>query len=138
MISSIPVTIARRLPRYVVLVVVAVSMSACVTGRVNKVMSSWVGAHYSQLVMSWGPPQAVYDDGQGGRILFYTSARKWTSPGQVTTTTSGRATMYDSMIWGSAQSYTTFSPPQTHGYTAWRAFAIDKDGRIYNWSWRGL
>ena len=108
------------------------------SARINNTMNSWVGAHYSQLVMSWGPPQSVYEDGSGGRLLVYTAARQWTTPGQIATTTTGHATVYDNMIWGQAQSISYFTLPQTRGYTAWRAFAIDRNGRIYNWSWRGL
>jgi hypothetical protein len=113
-------------------------LSGCLTGRINNTMNSWMGSHYSQLLMSWGPPQQVFEDGTGGRILVYTSSRQWTTPGQITTTTTGQATVYDNMIWGQAQSFTQFSMPQTRGYVAWRAFAIDKDGRVYNYSWRGL
>ena len=85
--------------------------------RINNVMRSWEGAHYSQLIMSWGPPQGVYDDGQGGRILIYTQQRRWVTPGTATTTTTGSATAYDNCIWGQAQSVTQFNPAQWHGYT---------------------
>ncbi len=101
-------------------------------------MQSWAGHHYSELMMSWGPPQQVYDDGQGGRILIYTIRRQWTTAGQATTTTTGRATAYDNFIWGNAQSFTEYRPPQTYGYTAWRMFRMDKEGRIVSWSWQGL
>jgi hypothetical protein len=127
-----------RSARTITLLLCTVLLSGCLTRRVNNVMNSWMGHNYSQLLMSWGPPQGVYDDGQGGRILMYTVARQWTTPGQVSTTTTGRATIYDNMIWGEAQSISTITPAQTSGYTAWRMFAIDKNGRIYNYSWKGL
>lgn len=128
-----------RNPRLAAPLFCLVLLSGCfLTGRVNRAMGTWVGSHYSQLLMQWGPPQAVYDDGSGGRILVYTAVRQWTTPGEATTTTTARATIYDNMIWGQAQSYTQFTPAQTHGYTAWRAFAINRNGFIYNWSWRGL
>ncbi len=113
-------------------------LSGCLAGRMNSIMSSWQGHHYSELIMRWGPPQAVYDDGQGGRILVYTQVRQWTTPGQVTTTTTGTATIYDDMIWAQAQSFSQYTPPRTYGYTAWRMFSIDSHGMIYSWSWRGL
>lgn len=124
--------------RLVCIIVVALTMSGCLAGRINKVMQSWQGNHYSSLIMSWGPPQAVYEDGQGGRILVYTAQRQWTTPGQVQTVTTAQARVYDNMIWGQAQSFSSFTPPQVHGYTAWRMFQIDRSGRIYSWSWRGL
>lgn len=107
-------------------------------GRINTMMKSWVGHHYSELLMSWGPPQAVYDDGRGGRILVYTQERQWTTPGRAVTTTTGSATVYDNWIWGQAQSVTYFQPGGTSGYTAYRMFQINSSGYIYNWSWRGL
>lgn len=120
-----------------ILILAGLGTSSC-AGRINNMMRSWEGAHYSDLIMRWGPPQGVYDDGQGGRILVYTTSRSWTTPGQATTNTSLRATTYDNMIWGQAQSITRFVPPQTQGYTAWRVFRINRSGIIYNWSWRGL
>jgi hypothetical protein len=115
-----------------------IGLSGCLAGRMNNTMASWQGHHYSELVMSWGPPQAVYDDGAGGRLLLYTQSRQWTTPGQAITTTNATATVYDNVIWGQAQSRTQFIPPQTSGYTAWRMFAINQAGVIYNWSWRGF
>ena len=125
-----------KIVRVLIVLTVFVSVTGCVT--INKNMASWVGHHYSELVMSWGPPQQVYDDGQGGRILVYTANRQFTSPGQSVTTTTGQATIYDNMIWGQARSITTYQPPQTSGYTAYRNFRIDNRGYIYSWSWRGL
>ncbi|SRR6266581_1639184 len=122
--------------RGLALLIIVLSAIGCAT--INKNMESWVDHHYSELVMSWGPPQQVYDDGQGGRILVYTLNRQFTTPGQSTTTTTGHATIYDNMIWGQAQSITTYQPPQTSGYTAFRSFRIDPRGYIYAWSWRGL
>ena len=113
-------------------------LTGCITGRMNAMMESWVGHPSADLLMQWGPPQGVYDDGEGGRILVYTATRQWTTPGQATTTTTAQATAYNNMIWGQAQSYSQFTPPQTQGYTAWRMFRLDRNGRIVSWSWRGL
>jgi len=113
------------------------SLSGC-AGQINQTMQSWMGHHYSELIGSWGPPQQVFDDGRSGRILIWTQVRSYTSPGTSTTQTYGQATAYDDYIWGSATSHTTYTPPQTYGYTAYRMFYIDKDGLIYNWTWRGL
>jgi hypothetical protein len=37
----------------------------------NAIMQSWVGQRESKLIAEWGPPPAVRDDGQGGRVLVY-------------------------------------------------------------------
>lgn len=129
------------MPRSARVVLTAMLLVAAVSGcagRVNKVMQSWQGANYADLIMSWGPPQRIYDDGNGGRILVYTSSRSWTTPGQSVTSTSVQAQAYGNTIWGQAQSITQYVPPQTQGYTAWRMFRVDRSGRIYNWSWKGL
>lgn len=106
--------------------------------HINKVMQSWVGHHYSELITAWGPPQQVFDDGNGGRILVYTATRAWVVPGRATTYTTVNASVYDDYIWGTSTSYTTFSPAYLQGYTAYRMFWISKSGYIYSWSWRGL
>jgi hypothetical protein len=117
-----------------------VLLTGCITGRINDQMNSWVGHPVAELVMAWGPPQAVYDDGQGGRIVVYTNERKFTTaPATSTTSTTFNATVYNNdTILGQAQSITTYNPAQTSGYTAYRIFQVDQNGRIYNFSWRGL
>ena len=127
-----------RYARLLAVATIPLAVAGCLTGHMNAVMSSWQDHHYSELIMRSGPPQAVYDDGQGGRILVYTQIREWTTPGHTTTTTTAQATIYDNMIWGQAQSYSQYVPPQTYGYTAWRMFRINGRGVIYSWSWRGL
>lgn len=116
----------------------ALAISSGCAARINKVMASWERHHYSDLIASWGPPQQVFDDGAGGRILVWTATRSYTVPGQATTHTTGSATAYDNYIWGSATSETTYTPAQTYGWRAYRMFWINRDGIIYRWAWRGL
>jgi len=73
------------------------------------------------------------DDGLGGRIFVYAASRQFTSPGRATTTTTG------SVYGGSIDAYstTTYRPPETYGYTAYRMFWISSSGYIYRWSWKG-
>lgn len=129
-----------RRARLTALILPALLLTGCLTGRLNETMNSWVGHSASELIMAWGPPQAVYDDGQGGRVVVYTHERHFTTaPATATTSTTLNATVYNNdLVLGQAQSITTFTPAQTSGYTAWRVFQIDQAGRIYNWSWRGL
>jgi hypothetical protein len=103
-------------------------------GRVNEVMKSWVGHHYSDLIAAWGPPAQVLDDGSGGKIMTWASTRSFTSPGYATTNTT--ANVYGS--YGTANSVTTYTPPQTTSYTASRTFWVNTDGIIYRWAWQGM
>ena len=101
------------------LTTLALLMTAgCASRSINKVMASWERHHYSALIASWGPPQQVFDDGAGGRILVWTITRSFTVPAQATTHTTGSVTAYDNYIWGSANSYTTYSLAKTYGYSA--------------------
>ena len=100
----------------------------------NKNMASWVGHDSNELIAAWGPPQQVLDAGQGGQIFVYSHDRQWTSPGTAYTT--GSATVSGNYVYGRVT--TTYQPPQTHGYAAKRMFWIDRNRRVYRWSWRGL
>ena len=121
----------------VLIIVLAFSfISGCAS--INKTMQSWVGNHQSDLIASWGPPQQVMDDGRGGRIFIYPTTRSLTSPGHSTTTVTGSAYGSGSYAYGSATGYTTYTPPQTSSYNAYRMFWIDSNGYVYRWAWRGL
>jgi hypothetical protein len=122
--------------KLVVLLLAALAFSGCAT--VNSTMRSWEGQHYAQLIMRWGPPQQVFDDGADGRILVYAAGRAWVAPGTARTTTTFNATAYDALIWGTATSRTVYTPAQVMGYTAYRMFHIDSRGYINGWTWRGL
>jgi len=108
------------------------------SGCISQIMTSWENHHYGELIGSWGPPQQVFNDGYGGRILVYTESRAWVSPGKSNTYVTGNATIYDNYIWGSATATTYYTPPQVYGYTAYRMFWINKQGIIYRWAWKGL
>lgn len=107
-------------------------------GSIDKTMASWMGHHQSELIASWGPPHQTMDDGQGGKIFIYTATRSYTSPGTATTTVSGTAIGSGNVVRGTATGYTTYNPPTTTSYNAYRMFWIDPGGRVYRWSWRGL
>jgi hypothetical protein len=122
-----------RYLRLATLLVILV-LPGCFTGRMNKVMQSWEGQHFSDLVMSWGPPHDLYNDGAGGRILVYYESRLRTTPGRAVTYTRNSSIT----VLGVPQSITLWVPPETRGYVAWRLFRVNRNGRIYSWSWRGL
>jgi hypothetical protein len=114
----------------------AIAVASCAS--IDKTMESWMGNHQSDLIASWGPPQQVLDDGQGGKIFVYSTTRSYTSPGSATTNMTGSAYGIGNTVYGNATSYTTYNPPQTSSYNAYRMFWIDGNGRIYRWAWKGL
>jgi hypothetical protein len=108
----------------------------------SKTLASWVGHNSNELLASWGPPDEVFSNGEGGQVFIYTRTREFTQPGTATTTyssnTNGILTggLYSSNTYGTAT--TTFRPGYTQSYTAYRMFFIDSSGTIYSWAWRGL
>jgi hypothetical protein len=114
-------------------------------------MKSWLGCQSSDLVAKWGPPQNVMRD-RNGEIWTYFYQREWTTPGHSETTSTGSAQTYGSFhssnIFGPAgytgdtrsqgNAFTTYTPPQTHGYNARRTFFINEQGKIYRYAWQGL
>ena len=92
--------------RKLAVVALAVLLSTGCAARINKIMQSWIGSHYSSLIASWGPPRAIYDDGSGGRVLVWTFTRSYTSP--ATSTTSGTANVIGDTLW--FNTYTVYQP----------------------------
>jgi len=43
----------------------------CATTNTKAIMESWIDHHKSELIKSWGPPNRITSDGQGGQILIY-------------------------------------------------------------------
>ena len=123
-------------------------LSGCMTP--STAMQSFVGQPLTELIARWGPPQQRTPDGQGGEIWTYFEQRQWTTPGQVNTTAYGTGNSYGSLYGnpygatyrGNSSGYatvtTTYTPPETQGYTAYRSFFIDRDGIVYRWAWKGL
>jgi hypothetical protein len=113
-------------------------------------MQGFMGQPSTELVARWGPPQQRTPDGHGGEIWTYVEQRQWTTPGQIDTTAHGTGTSYGTLYgdpyaatyYGSANvqagATTTYTPPQTHCYTARRSFFIDSNGIVYRWAWKGL
>ena len=118
------------------LLLIMVILAGCAS--INKTMESWMGHDQSDLIANWGPPQQVMDDGRGGKIFVYTTTRSHTAPGSSTTTVTGSAYGYGDTVYGTATGHTTYNPPRTTSYNAYRMFWIDQTGRIYRWSWKGL
>ncbi|HZP18146.1 MAG TPA: hypothetical protein VFB00_09285, partial [Terriglobales bacterium] len=96
-----------------------VCLSGCVK-RINATMASWQGHQFSDLVARCGPPSQVMADGQGGKVMVWVLDRTYTTPGEATTTTSGTVNDYGGDGTISATSKTTYTPPETHGWRAYR------------------
>ena len=119
-----------------ILVVATLILVGC--SLIERQMESWMGHHQSELIASWGPPQQVMDDGQGGKIFIYSATQTYTTPGRATTNVTGTAYGAGNYAYGNATGYTTYTPPQTSSYTAYRMFWINSSGYVYRWAWRGL
>lgn len=107
----------------IILCALIVFLSGCAS-NINKKMESWVGSHESDLIASWGPPQQVSDNGQGGKVLVY---QNYVNLGQ----TQGVAT-------SDGYGNTRFSMPQSRGYNRTRMFYVNEAGYIYSFRWQGM
>ena len=114
-------------------IVILLTLTSCVT-RMNNIMKSWEGHHFSELIASWGPPSQILDDGQGGKIYCYQSTTSFTTPGSSHTT----GNVYSYGNTATYQGNTTYNAPQTHSYQRHRMFWVNSRGYIYRWSWRGM
>ena len=124
-----------------------VALAGCTSP--DAAMKSFLGLHSSELVAQWGPPQDKTPDGDGGEVWSYSELRQWTTPGQANITVNGTrnssGSIYgnpygatyqgNSSVYGNAT--TTYTPSQTHSYTARRSFFINSGGVIYRYAWKG-
>lgn len=86
-------------------------------------MDTWLGQTKHELIMAWGAPSKIMDDGNGGEILIYEYYRKgYQTPGTITGS--------DNKI--------TYTNPENNSYIARREFFVNSEGKIYHWRWRGL
>lgn len=122
--------------RLLLLVAISLVLEGCAS--IDKTMASWTGRHQSELIGSWGPPQQVFSDGNGGSVLVYTTTRSYTSPGTATTTVTGSAQTFGNTTYGNATARTTYTPAYTSSYESSRTFWVDANGRIYRWAWKGI
>lgn len=106
--------------------------AGCTSVNVSQTMQAWVGHHYSELIVAWGPPDRKFSDGRGGQIFIYTRTLPWVPPATSTTTYQQNVTR-GSVI---GQSTTVYDPAVLRQYTSYRMFWIDKDGIIYSWASR--
>jgi hypothetical protein len=115
--------IQSRFLKSVALLIALFFASGCAS-QVDNSMKSWIGAHQSKLIRSWGPPQRTASDGNGGVILIYGNyVNLGQVPGQVTTDYFGNV---------------SYTAPQPQGYQRTRMFYVDRNGYVYDYDWQGL
>jgi hypothetical protein len=139
--------------KFLLLSALLVHILACASS-INKAMDSWMGHDVNDLIASWGAPQQTMPDGQGGQILIYVETRQWTTPGYTKTNTDVLANTqgnynanlhrhnihgnYNDNTQATANTTTTYIPPETHTITKQRMFWANSSGKLYRWAWKGL
>lgn len=54
-----------------VIFVVLIFTTGCAYKNRMEIMNSWMGAHISTVIQSWGPPTQITSDGAGGYIYIW-------------------------------------------------------------------
>ncbi len=100
--------------------------------RMEAVMRAWVGRDVKDLLATWGPPhQTLQSPGEKDATIYvYTDESKAYTPGQLTIETKEAE--------GQNRVDARLTLPEEIRSYAYRMFWVDKDGRIYRTSWRGL
>lgn len=110
--------------KYFLIIVSILIVYGCSSGEeITKAMDSWMGSHYSDMMLKWGPPTYSTHDGKGGQILVYQYDR---SGGSIP----GYATKIGKTVF--------YTAPRNVSYTAERMFWVNDKGIIYSWRWKGL
>ncbi len=110
----------------VILVVLALSLSSCL--MVTNSMRRFEGRNVTDLYAAWVPPNEVYDDGSGGRVLVYVYVRGYYY----------RPPMISGKIYPGGTALVTYTPEAVASYDARRVYWVNKDGIVYRWEWKGL
>lgn len=86
----------------------------------KKVMDSYLGRTKSNLILNWGPPTNVANDGQGGEIYIYARKIHYQGSSGITTPTYGGGTY-------------TSSPTPGNTFWNYKMFYVNSNGIIYHW-----
>jgi hypothetical protein len=100
------------------------------TAKYEKVLATWVGSPEPNLIRSWGPPQQVYDAGDGVKYLTYVSSRNVFIPGSSPT--------YSTQYIGNTAYTNSYggSPAQNIAMSCKTSFEV-KNGIITSWRYEG-
>lgn len=108
-----------------------VILSGCATeSKYREVLKSWIGASESELISSWGPPDSVYENNKGGRILTYKAIGNFFIPGTSPT--------YQTTIIGNTAYTTSHGGYPSQNITTWcNTYITVRKGKITRWSYKG-
>ena len=110
----------------IVLIALALLLSSCAI--VDSAMQRYMGRHVTSLYASYGQPNEVYDDGNGGMVLVYVYVRGYYY----------RPPMISGKIYPGGTALVTYTPEAVASYDARRVYWVNKDGIVYRWEWKGL
>lgn len=111
-------------------------------------VASMKGKPAAMLVAKYGLPDFKYPDGHGGELWVYQGGASFTRPGTAYTTgncnvsSSGTAyyntptISYSGTAHSSGTSSTIYAPPGEESYSKVSCFFVNKEGVIYNTSFR--
>jgi len=101
----------------------------CAAMLPDKMLNSWLGHTEHELIVAWGPPTKVDDDGAGGKVLTYVITDTYVNP-------FGRNAYYSTDANGNVVYHPATNAPQTDLKV--RRFYVDPSGRIYRWWYQGI
>jgi hypothetical protein len=111
-------------------------------------VASMKGKPAVMLVAEYGLPDFKYPDGHGGELWVYQGGASFARPGMAYTTgkcnviSSGTAyynqstISYSGTAYGNGTSSTIYAPPSEESYSKVSCFFVNKDGIIYNTSFK--
>jgi len=102
----------------------------------DKMINDWEGRNINDLIAELGPPNQLLDDGQGGKILIYTSTKNIHSYGDSFTTYQGSGQTYytsgsTAYSTGSGTANTFTTPGHSYSRSRHQMFWVNDNGIIY-------
>lgn len=128
--------------KIIVLLGLVVLVSGCATTRgYEAILGSWMGAKEESLVASWGPPQNVYQMGNGKKVIEYSRGQNIQTGGYAYTTpqtTYHQGVVGNTLYTGTSTQYVTQTTP-VYNIQMWckTSFILDSNGTIESWRWEG-
>ncbi len=61
--------------RFILSVAVALMLTACAAFQADETTEAWKGRHIDDLILSWGPPAALYGAGDGRKTATFSLSR---------------------------------------------------------------
>jgi hypothetical protein len=124
--------------QYLITALLVLMIYACSTTQQvrQELQKNWEGRNVNDLITELGPPTQVLDDGQGGKILVYTSTKHIHSSGDSFTSYQGASQTYYaggrtaySTDSGTANTFTT--PGLSYKRSRHQMFWVNDRGIIY-------